>query len=98
MTLLIKKLDENCIKRAQVNERLIEFKKKFIMTHKGERWESSHQKIECWQKKLLELKSYEVCNLTRLTYSYTLLASNLKHQIQIWLGMSEKIPAELLTD
>ena len=28
MTLLIKKKDENCIERAQVNERLTEFKKK----------------------------------------------------------------------
>ena len=28
MTLLIKKKDENCIERAQVNERLNEFKKK----------------------------------------------------------------------
>ena len=35
MTLLIKKYDENCIERAQVNERLTEFrKKKFIMIHR----------------------------------------------------------------
>ena len=30
MTLLITKKDENCIERAQVNERLVEFKKNFL--------------------------------------------------------------------
>ena len=31
MTLLIKKQDENCIERAQINESLTEFKKIYII-------------------------------------------------------------------
>ena len=54
MTLLLKKYDENCIERAQVNE----FKKNifFVMMHKSERWESSHRKNSVLRRKKKEKK------------------------------------------